>query len=365
MTGLAQPSSSACFRLSLSPAAHRRQGPRNRQEPRPKIGLLMDTLQEEERWQRDRDLFLERAKELDADVLVEAAERDDAKQLQQAESLLERGVQALVVVPHGAEAAGQIVEAAKKRTVPVISYDRLILKADVDLYMSYDNRRVGEQQAQYLRNRAPKGNYILLGGAPTDYNAKLIREGQMAALDDAVKRGDIKIVADPWTPDWQADAAMELTEAALKKARNQVVAVVASNDMTAGGAIRALEKTRAGRQGPRVGPGRQPRRRPPHRHRHADDDRLQAAQTARARRRVGSRADGQGREGRGHVNGEQRHEGGAGAPPDANRRSQGPHRPDHHQRQVPHEGAGVRDRQITPTVSVFGTALSEPDVYRP
>ncbi len=212
------------------------------QEPRPKIGLLMDTLKEEERWQRDRDLFLERAKELDADVLVEAAERDDARQLQQAESLLERGVQVLVVVPHGAEAAGRIVEAAKKRSVPVISYDRLILKADIDLYTSYDNRRVGEQQAQTLRNHAPKGNYILLGGAPTDHNAKLIREGQMAALQDAVKRGDIKIVADPWTPDWRADAATTLTEAALNKARNQVVAVVASNDITAGGAIKALEK---------------------------------------------------------------------------------------------------------------------------
>lgn len=225
--------------LACGPSSPRSQPP---QEPRPKIGLLMDTLAQEERWQRDRDLFVERAKELDADVLVEAAERDDAKQLQQAESLLERGVQALVVVPHGAEAAGRIVEAAKKRKVPVISYDRLILKADVDLYLSYDNRRVGEQQAQSLRNRAPKGNYILLGGAPTDYNAKLIREGQMAALDDAVKRGDIKIVANPWTPDWRAEEAMELTEAALKKARNQVVAVVASNDVTAGGAIKALEK---------------------------------------------------------------------------------------------------------------------------
>ncbi len=226
--------------IACGPSANRPAQPA--EEPRPKIGLLMDTLQQEERWQRDHDLFLERAKELDADVLVEAAERDDAKQLKQAESLLERGVQALVVVPHGAEAAGRIVEAAKKRKVPVISYDRLILKADVDLYLSYDNRRVGEQQAQALRNQAAKGNYILLGGAPTDHNAKLIREGQMAALADAVKRGDIKIVADPWTPDWKADEATTLTEAALKKARDQVVAVVASNDVTAGGAIKALEK---------------------------------------------------------------------------------------------------------------------------
>jgi D-xylose transport system substrate-binding protein len=214
--------------------------PQRQEEPKPKIGLLMDTLQEE-RWQRDRDLFLERAKQLRADVLVESAERDDAKQLQQAESLLGQNVQVLVVIPHSAEAGGKIVEAAKKRSVPVISYDRLILNADVDLYVSYDNRRVGELQAQHLRNEAPKGNYILLGGAPTDHNAKLIREGQMAALEDAVKRGDIRIVADPWTPDWREDAAMTLTETALKKANGQVAAVVASNDNTAGGAIRALE----------------------------------------------------------------------------------------------------------------------------
>ena len=34
----------------------------------------MDTLSKEERWQRDRDLFLERAKQMGAEVLVEAAD---------------------------------------------------------------------------------------------------------------------------------------------------------------------------------------------------------------------------------------------------------------------------------------------------
>ena len=209
-------------------------------EEQPKVGLLMDTL-EEERWQRDRDLFLERARELDADVLVESAERDDERQLQQAQAMLDQGVEVLVVVPHNAEAAAKIVEAAKARDVPVIAYDRLIRNADIDLYISYDNRKIGEMQAQYLRNRAPQGNYILLGGAKTDYNAVLIREGQLEVLDDAIKRREIRVVADPWT-DWEADAATELTEAALKRAGSRPAAVVASNDITAGGAIKALEK---------------------------------------------------------------------------------------------------------------------------
>jgi D-xylose transport system substrate-binding protein len=231
-----------CSTLFIACGGSSPQRAQPQQEAKVLVGLLMDTLAEGERWTRDRDLFVERAKELGAQVLVESADLDDAKQLERAESLLERGVKALVVVPHSSEAAGKIVDAAKKRNVPVISYDRLILDSDVDLYMSYDNRAVGELQAQYLRNRAPEGNYILLGGAPTDHNAKLIREGQKSALEDAVKRGDIKIVAEPWVPDWRADEAMKLTEAALKKAQNKVVAIVASNDTTAGGAIQALEK---------------------------------------------------------------------------------------------------------------------------
>jgi D-xylose transport system substrate-binding protein len=215
--------------------------PRRPEEVKPKIGLLMDTLQEE-RWQRDRDLFLERARELDAEVLVESAERDDARQLELANAMLDQGVKVLVVVPHHAEAAARIVEAAKARDVPVIAYDRLIRDADVDLYISYDNLKIGQMQAQYLRNRASKGSFILLGGAKTDYNAILIREGQLEALEDAIKRREIRVVADPWTPDWQASEAMKLTEAALTRAGNRVAAVVASNDITAGGAIAALEK---------------------------------------------------------------------------------------------------------------------------
>ena len=138
----------------------------------------------------------------------------------------------------------------------------------------------------------------------------------MSALTDGVKRGDIKIVADPWTPDWKAEAADELTEAALKKAKNQVVAVVASNDTTAGGAIMALEK--AGLAGKVVVSGQDANLDavPPHRRRHADDDRVQAAAAARARRGVRRGAAGQGREGRRHDHDRQRLEAGAGAADD-------------------------------------------------
>lgn len=206
-----------------------------------RIGLSMDTLKEE-RWQKDRDTFVKRAEELGAEVLVQAADGKDETQVKQSESLLTQGIDVLVVIPHNGEVAASIVEAAKRKNVPVISYDRLIKNSEPDLYISFDNEKVGEMQAKYLTERAPKGNYILIGGAQTDNNAKMFRTGQMRILQPFIDKGDIKIVADQWAKDWQPDEALKHTENALTMNRNDVVAVLASNDGTAGGSIQALNK---------------------------------------------------------------------------------------------------------------------------
>lgn len=204
-----------------------------------RIGFSMDTLKEE-RWQKDRDIFVKRAEDLGAEVIVQSADGKDDVQLRQAESLLTQGIDVLVVIPHNAEVAASIVEAAKREKVPVISYDRLIRNSEPDLYISFDNEKVGEMQAKYLLDKAPKGNYVLIGGAPTDNNAKMFRQGQMRVLQPAIDKGDVKIVADQWARDWLADEALKHTENALTQANNDVAAIVASNDATAGGAIQAL-----------------------------------------------------------------------------------------------------------------------------
>src|SRR5580698_8359730 len=133
-----------------------------------KIGFSMDTLKEE-RWQKDRDMFVKRAKELGAEVLVQAANGNDNLQLSQAENLLTQGVDVLVVAPHNGMTAASIVTAAHKMGKKVVSYDRLIENADVDLYLSFDNFEIGRLQAQYLLDRVKKGNFLLIGGAPKDH----------------------------------------------------------------------------------------------------------------------------------------------------------------------------------------------------
>lgn len=202
------------------------------------VGLLLDSL-ETERWQRDRDLFVARAEELFAKVEVRTGGGDHARQLAAARELLDAGVKALVVVPHDLEKAAEIVAEASARKVPVVSYDRLIRGADVALYVSFDNVKVGRMQAEAMLSAAPRGNYVLLGGSPTDNNAKMVRDGQLEVLKPAIDSGAIRVIAEPWIMNWDAALAREEMATTLKKTRS-IAAVVASNDAMATGAADAL-----------------------------------------------------------------------------------------------------------------------------
>ena len=204
-----------------------------------RIGFSMDTLKEE-RWQRDKALVEQRCKEVGAECEVLVADGNDATQLNQAESFLTKGVDVLIVAPHNGQIAASIVEAAHRQNVPVISYDRLIRNSDVDLYVSHQVVKIGQLQAQYALDHAPKGNYVLIGGSQTDNNAVLLMDGQMQVLQPAIDRGDIKIVAKQFAREWLASEALRITEDALTKNNNNIQAIVASNDGTAGGAISAL-----------------------------------------------------------------------------------------------------------------------------
>lgn len=202
------------------------------------IGLSMADLKEE-RWQRDRDMFVAKVKELGGDVVVQDANGDPNTQVQQCENLLVRGVGLLVVVPKNADAASPIVEKAHRKGLKVLSYDRVIANADVDLYVSFNNVRVGEIQAEGILDVVPKGNYLILLGDPGDKNAAMLHEGHMNVLNAAVESGDVKIVHKQACDKWARAEAKRITEDALT--RYDINAIVASNDGTAAGAIAALE----------------------------------------------------------------------------------------------------------------------------
>lgn len=205
------------------------------------LGLSLDTLKEA-RWQRDKDEFVARAAALGADVLVQAANSDDARQLADVEALVSRGVAALVIAPHDATAMAKAVGIAHAAGIPVISYDRLIRGAPVDLYMSFDNLRVGELQARYLVEHLPPGRrrIVRVYGSRADNNAALFKEGQDRVILPLVQTGAVQVVHEDWADDWKPEAAKRIVNAAITEHPEGIDGVLASNDGTAAGAIQAL-----------------------------------------------------------------------------------------------------------------------------
>ncbi|HAO99035.1 MAG TPA: D-xylose transporter subunit XylF [Fibrobacteres bacterium] len=205
---------------------------------KPLIGFSLADLKEE-RWQRDRDFFTAKAESLGAEVIVQDASGDPNAQLRQCDALLAKGVKVLVVVPKNADAARPIVLNAHAKGVKVISYDRLIGDSPVDLYLSFDNEKVGEIQAQAIATKVPKGNYLVLKGDPADKNSDMVHAGHLKILQPLIDKGDIKVVAEQSCDKWLRSEALRITADALQK--NHIDAIVASNDGTASGAIAALE----------------------------------------------------------------------------------------------------------------------------
>jgi len=206
------------------------------------IGLSMDTLKEA-RWQVDQRIFTERAAQLGATVKVSSANSDDSIQMRDVNSMISDGVNAIVIIPHDGAAMSKAIAAAHAANIPVIAYDRLITDSDLDLYVTFDNVKVGEAQAQYVVDALHgKGKIVRIYGAPTDNNAKLFKQGQDNVLKPYIDRGDIKVIHEDWADNWEPQRAKQITNAAITNHGHDFVAILASNDGTAGGAIQALKE---------------------------------------------------------------------------------------------------------------------------
>lgn len=207
-----------------------------------KIGLSLGTLKEE-RWMKDRDLLVAKAKEQGAEIYVQNANNDDDDQLKQVKYLIDKGIDVLIIVPNSPEKSAEAVRLAQRSGVKVISYDRLIKNANVDLYISFDNVKVGKLMAEYLTERIPQGDYLILNGAASDNNTSMLKEGYDSVLKNNVSGRQIRIVSEEWSSDWLSESAFKTVDELLQK-NTKIDAIIAGNDSLAGASIEALAEYR-------------------------------------------------------------------------------------------------------------------------
>ena len=114
------------------------------------IGILMPT-KSSERWINDGDDMVKGLKDLGYSTDLQYAEDVVETQVSQAENLITKGVSALVIANIDGESLTDVCQKAKDAEIPVIAYDRLIKNtANVDYYISFDNKLVGVQMGQYI-----------------------------------------------------------------------------------------------------------------------------------------------------------------------------------------------------------------------
>ena len=209
-----------------------------------KIALLLPEAKTARYETQDKPLFEAKVKELapDAEILYSNANQDATQQQSQADAALTNGAKVLVLDPVDSASAASIVTKAAAQKVPVISYDRLILNAPVDYYVSFDNEQVGKLQGTALLAKLTSmkdlgKTIVMINGAPTDNNAKLFKAGAHSILD-----GKVKIGAEYDTPDWSPDKAQtEMDQAITKLGKAGFVGVYCANDGTCGGAIASMK----------------------------------------------------------------------------------------------------------------------------
>jgi D-xylose transport system substrate-binding protein len=198
---------------------------------------------QEERWAlRDEPNIQAALEEAGAEYDSADAGSSEEQQASDVENLLADGADVLIILAQNTETILPSVEAAIDQGVPVIAYDRLIESADA-LYVSFDNVRVGEMQAEAVLEVVSEGNFVIIKGNGADANSDFLRQGytNVGVPAEGESSDTITIVGETYTDNWDPALAQTHMEQFLTENDNEVDAVLSENDGMAGGVIAALE----------------------------------------------------------------------------------------------------------------------------
>ncbi len=165
------------------------------------VGIAMPT-QSSSRWISDGNSMVEQFEAAGYKTILQYAEDDIPNQLAQIENMITNGVDILVIAAIDGTTLSNALENASFADIRVIAYDRLIRDSEyVDYYATFDNFKVGVQQATSLvdglKERFGDGPYNveLFGGSPDDNNAYFFYDGALSVLQPLIDAGKVNIVS--------------------------------------------------------------------------------------------------------------------------------------------------------------------------
>jgi D-xylose transport system substrate-binding protein len=203
------------------------------------VGVSWNNFQEE-RWAKwDEPAIKDALAQGGANYISTDAKSSAETQASNVEDLITQGANVLIILAQDGTAIRPVVASATAQGIPVIAYDRLIEDPQA-LYITFDNVEVGRMEARAVFGQQPRGNYVVIKGNQTDANSDFLRGGYNDIIGSAVSSGDIKIVGETYTDNWDPSKAQTEMEQFLTQNENKVDAVLSENDGMAGGVVAAL-----------------------------------------------------------------------------------------------------------------------------
>ncbi|NLO99739.1 MAG: sugar ABC transporter substrate-binding protein [Clostridiaceae bacterium] len=219
------------------------------------IGISMPT-KSSERWIKDGETMKKLLEDKGYTADLQFAEDDIPTQKAQIENMITKGAKVLVIAAIDGSTLSETLDQAGKAGIKIISYDRLLVNTDaVSYYATFDNRRVGQQQAESLVEglKKLKGpgpyNVELFAGSPDDTNSFYFYSGAMDVLQPLIDDGTIVVPsgqteqAEIGTLRWDgavAQARMDALLAAHYSAGNVLHGVLSPYDGLSRGILSSL-----------------------------------------------------------------------------------------------------------------------------
>lgn len=178
----------------------------------------------------------------ECEVLYSNANGQYTTQKRQAERALNQEVDVLVLYPANPSFGTHIVKKANDQDVPVLGYDSLVVAAKPEVFVTHDNVKTGELQAEALaeglkEKGKPTGPIVFLNGEPGNADQSQFKRGAHEALDAA----GVEIALEFFTPFWSPEEARDEMQQAIRKlGPNGFAGVYAETDGIAEGAIAAM-----------------------------------------------------------------------------------------------------------------------------
>jgi D-xylose transport system substrate-binding protein len=208
-----------------------------------KVGFILKSMQEE-RYQKDKAIFIKKAESLGAKVYFASANNEEQMQLSKFENMLAKGCKVIVMQPVNTGTAGNMVRMANEEGVKVVGYDSMLVNGPLDFMVMQDSWAVGKLQGEamveWLKAKKGKveGKVALIMGQPGDSNAAAMSSGALEIIEG---NAGLELVAKQSHEGWSSDKAMATAENVLTKHNNKIDVFICNNSGMARGVIAALD----------------------------------------------------------------------------------------------------------------------------